>query len=141
MQYSVRANPKIEIHTGMDILDFERADGRLGAVLTRDRATGRDRRFEPAAAFVFVGLDPNTQFLRGVVDLDDRGFIVTDETYATSLDGVHAAGDVRSGATKQVGSAAGEGIAALLSVRRALERRHLKAVTVMDEAAPVVGTA
>lgn len=130
---AVRTNPKIEVHTDMDILDFERADRRLAAVLTRERPTGRERRFEPAAAFVFVGLDPNTQFLRGLVDLDDQGFIVTDATYATSLDGVYAAGDVRSGATKQVGSAVGEGIAALLSVRRVLERRHLKAVTVMDE--------
>ena len=129
----VHSSPKIEVHTGMDILDFERADGRLGAVLTRERATGRERRFEPAAAFVFVGLDPNTKFLRGIVNLDERGFIVTGEAYATSLDGVYAAGDVRSGATKQVGSAVGEGIAALLSVRRALERRHVKAVTVMDE--------
>lgn len=98
-------------------------------------------RFEPAAAFVFVGLDPNTHFLRDVIDIDDRGFIVTDDRYATSLDGVYAAGDVRAGATKQVGSAAGEGIAALLSVRRALEHRHHKAVTVMDEDAPLVGLA
>ena len=141
VQDRVRRDPQIEIHTGMDILDFERTGGRLGAILTRERATGRDRRFEPAASFVFVGLDPNTQFLRGVVDLDEQGFILTDDRYATSLDGVFAAGDVRSGATKQVGSAAGEGIAALLSVRRALERRHLKAVTVMDEAAAPAGTA
>jgi hypothetical protein len=48
---------------------------------------------------------------------------------------------VRSGANKQVGSAVGEGIAALLSVRRALERRHRKAVTIMDEAAAPAGTA
>jgi len=141
VQDRVRRDPKIEIHTGMDILAFERADGRLGAILTRERASGQERRFEPAAAFIFVGLDPNTQFLRGVVDLDERGFILTDDRYATSLDGVFAAGDVRSGATKQVGSAVGEGIAALLSVRRALERRHLKAVTVMDEAAAPAGTA
>ncbi|HVA88040.1 MAG TPA: hypothetical protein VNF73_17180, partial [Candidatus Saccharimonadales bacterium] len=58
-----------------------------------------------------------------------------DDHFTTSLDGVFAAGDVRSGATKQVGSAAGEGIAALLSVRRSLERHHLKARTVMDEVA------
>ncbi|MEO5965890.1 MAG: FAD-dependent oxidoreductase [Candidatus Limnocylindrales bacterium] len=133
---AVRTNPKIEVHTGMDILDFERADGRLSAVLTRDREAGEDRRFEPAAAFVFVGLDPNTQFLQGVVDFDDRGFIVTDDAFATSLDGVFAAGDVRSGATKQVGSAAGEGIAALLSVRRSLEGRHLRSPRVMDEDGP-----
>jgi thioredoxin reductase (NADPH) len=136
VQDSVRSNPRIEIHTGMDILDFERRDGRLGAVLARDRATGQERRFEPEAAFVFVGLDPNTQFLRGIVDLDEGGFIVAPDGYATSLDGVFAAGDVRSGATKQVGSAAGEGIAALLSVRRSLEERHLKARSVMDEATP-----
>ncbi len=138
---AVRSNPRIEVHTGMDILDFERADGRLGAVLTRERATGEDRRFEPAAVFVFVGLDPNTGFLRGVVDLDDRGFIVTDNAFATSLEGVFAAGDVRSGATKQVGSAAGEGIAALLSVRKSLEGRHLKAPTVMDEGATLTAPA
>ena len=133
VQASVRSNPKIDIHTGTDILDFERRDGRLGAVLTRDRATGEERRFESEAAFVFVGLDPNTKFLRGILDLDERGFILAHDGYATSLDGVFAAGDVRSGATKQVGSAAGEGIAALLSVRRALEQRHLKARSVVDE--------
>jgi thioredoxin reductase (NADPH) len=125
----------------MEILDFERAGGRLGAVLTRERLTGRERRFEPAAAFVFVGLDPNTQFLRGIVDLDEGGFVVTDDAFATSLEGAFAAGDVRSGATKQVGSAAGEGIAALLAVRRWLEHRHLKARSVPDEEAALVATA
>jgi hypothetical protein len=54
-------------------------------VLARDRVTGRDLRVEPAAAFVFVGLDPNTAFLRGVVELDDRGFIVTDDRFEISL--------------------------------------------------------
>lgn len=69
--------------------------------------------------------------------MDERGFVVTDDMFATSLTGVFAAGDVRAGATKQVGSAAGEGIAALLAVRRALERRHLKAVMTSDETMPV----
>ncbi len=132
VQEAVRSSPKIEVHTGMDIMDFERKDGRLGAVIARERASGREQRFEPAAAFVFVGLDPNTQFLRGIVDLDEMGFITTDDSYATSLDRVFAAGDVRSGATRQVGSAVGEGIAALLSVRRVLERNHLKAPNVAD---------
>jgi thioredoxin reductase (NADPH) len=131
---SVLANPRITVRTGIDLLEFERRDGRLGAVLATDRATGRELRLEPAAAFVFVGLDPNTAFLRGALDLDDRGFVVTDDRYRTTLDGVFAAGDVRAGSTKQVGSAAGEGIAALLSVRRWLEGQHLKAPVAMDEA-------
>ena len=132
----VRNHPRIEVHTGVDIVDVEERDGRLGAVRARDRATGADLRLEPAAAFVFVGLDPNTSFLRGAVDLDERGFVVTDDRYETSLAGVFAAGDVRAGSTKQVGSAVGEGIAALLSVRRALERGHVRAVPVMGEEAP-----
>jgi thioredoxin reductase (NADPH) len=97
VQDSVRSNPRVEIHTGTDIVDFERRDGRLSAVLTRGQATGQERRFEPEAAFVFVGLDPNTQFLQGIVDRDEGGFIVTRDGYATSIDGVFAAGDVRSG--------------------------------------------
>jgi thioredoxin reductase (NADPH) len=137
VQARVRSDPRIEIHTGMDILGFERANGRLGAIMTLDRATGKEQRFKPAAAFVFVGLDPNSQFLRGAVDLDERGFVVTDDMFATSLTGVFAAGDVRAGATKQVGSAVGEGIAALLAVRRALERRHLKAIMTNDETMPI----
>jgi thioredoxin reductase (NADPH) len=130
----VLGHPRITVRTGVDLVAFERRDGRLGAVQARDRATGNDITVEPAAAFVFVGLDPNTQFLRGTVDLDDRGFVTTDDRYRTSLDGLFAAGDVRSGSTKQVGSAAGEGIAALLSVRRWLEGRHLKAVATVEEA-------
>lgn len=140
VQDAVRSHPRIEVHTNVEILDFERAGGRLGAVLTRERETGLERRLEPEAAFVFVGLDPNTAFLSGSVDLDERGFVVTDDAFATSLEGVFAAGDVRSGATKQVGSAAGEGIAALLAVRRWLERRHLKARSVPDEEAALVAT-
>ena len=135
VQDRVRSHPGITIHTGVDLRAFERRDGRLGAVVAVERATGRELHLEPAAVFVFVGLDPNTAFLRGTVDLDAQGFVVTDDRYRTSLDGVFAAGDVRSGSTKQVGSASGEGIAALLSVRRWLEGRHLKAVTTMDEPA------
>ena len=60
---------------------------------------------------------------------------MTDDRFETSVPGVFAAGDVRAGSTKQVGSAVGEGIAALLVVRRALERGHVKPETVMDEVA------
>jgi thioredoxin reductase (NADPH) len=133
VQDKVRGRRTITVYTGVDLREFERRDGRLGAVLATDRATGEDLRIEPAAAFVFVGLDPNTQFLRGTVDLDQAGFVITDDRYRTSVDGLFAAGDVRSGSTKQVGSAAGEGIAALLSVRRWLEGKHLKATAVADE--------
>jgi len=59
---------------------------------------------------VFIGLDPNTGFLNGALDVDRRGLLVTDDTFATSLPGVYAAGDVRAGSTKQLGAAVGEAL-------------------------------
>ena len=72
--------------------------------------------------FVFVGLKPNTQFLEGgSIELDDIGFVKTNEKLETAIPGVFAAGDVRSGATMQVASAVGEGATAALRIREYLE--------------------
>jgi thioredoxin reductase (NADPH) len=124
VQDKVRNHSRITVHTGVDLNGLEQREGRLAAVAATIRSTGATLRIEPAALFAFVGLDPNTTFLRGSVDLDALGFVVTDDRYRSSVDGVFAAGDVRAGSTKQVGSAVGEGIAALLSVRHWLESRH-----------------
>src|SRR5262249_19669329 len=99
----------------------------------RDRATGEEFRWHPKAAFVFIGLDPNTGFLKGTADLDRWGFVVTDGRYETSVPGVYAAGDVRAGSTKQLGSAVGEGIAALLAARDRLRARHEVPVAAVNE--------
>ena len=102
-----------------------RGDGRLKEVVTVD-GDGAEHVLTPAAAFIFIGLSPNTDFLQGVVDLDDRGFIRTDDVFRTSAAGVFAAGDARRGATKQLGSAVGDGIAALLGIRGYLqEHEHI----------------
>ena len=95
-------------------------DGKLAAV-TVVGPDGIEREHPAAAAFVFVGLDPNTAWLDGLVDLDERGFIVTDRMHTTSVPGVFAAGDVRAGSTKQLASAVGEGAAVALQVRYHLE--------------------
>jgi thioredoxin reductase (NADPH) len=71
---------------------------------------------------VFIGLSPNTAFLRGAVDLDETGFVLTSDTFETSMPGVFAAGDVRDGSTKQLASAVGEGTTALLMVRNYLRK-------------------
>jgi thioredoxin reductase (NADPH) len=71
--------------------------------------------------FVFVGLIPNTQFVKDQLDLDKIGFLQTDASLHTSMTGVFAAGDVRSGATMQIASAAGEGATAALKIREYLE--------------------
>jgi len=90
--------------------------------------TGETEEHHPDGVFVFIGLDPNTEFLRGVVDLDPRGFITTDDRFQTSLEGVFAAGDVRDGSTKQLASAVGEGAAVAIQIRGFLERQLEEAV-------------
>jgi thioredoxin reductase (NADPH) len=81
--------------------------------------------FVTDGVFVFVGLDPNSQFVAGKgVDLDEIGFVKTDNRLETSMPGVYAAGDIRSGATMQIASAAGEGATAALMIREHLEGRE-----------------
>jgi thioredoxin reductase (NADPH) len=91
--------------------------------------TGETFRFPAAAVFVFIGLKPNNAFLSPAVERDPGGFLLTSPAMQTSVPGVFAAGDVRSGSTKQLGSAVGDGIAALLMARRYLEDHHHKAVS------------
>src|SRR5436190_936771 len=93
-----------------------------GSTYRRLGVPGEDETFRPVAAFVFIGHDPNTKFLKGAVSLDSAGFIVTDDVFQTSLPGVFAAGDVRHGSTKQLAAAVGEGVAALLHIRQHLQK-------------------
>lgn len=78
--------------------------------------------FKTDGVFVFVGLLPNTQFLSNTaIELDDLGFIKTDDNLMTNINGVFASGDVRSGATMQIASAVGEGATAALKIREYVE--------------------
>ncbi len=119
----VMKHPKFTVHTNTDVLSLEAVSGRLGEVVARNRETGEEMRWKPSGAFVFIGLTPNTQWLGDTVETDQWGFVRTDDTFATSLPGVYCAGDVRAGATKQLGSAVGDGIAALLAIRSYLQRQ------------------
>ncbi|WP_051366759.1 FAD-dependent oxidoreductase [Hamadaea tsunoensis] len=124
LQDKVRAHPKFEIHTNVEVVEVIGAGGKLTEVVGRDRATGEELRWRPEAAFIFIGLDPNTGFLDGSIDTDEWGFLRTGDDFQTTVPGVFAAGDVRAGSTKQLGSAVGEGIAALLQVRAYLQHHH-----------------
>lgn len=132
LQDEVLKHPRFTVHLNTEIVSLK-GRRKLEEVVARDRATGAEHRWHPAGAFVFIGQDPNTDFVRGTVELDRWGFIVTDANYQASLPGVFAAGDARQGSTKQLGSAAGEGIAAILQVRGYLQKlRQLAAVAVND---------
>lgn len=96
--------------------------GKVQKVIGTDKITGKKIEFPTDGVFVFVGLSPNTQFLKdSKIALDEIGFIKTNATLETDMPGVFAAGDVRSGATMQIASAAGEGATAALIIRKHLE--------------------
>src|SRR3954453_7614896 len=115
----VESNPKIELISDAKPVEFK-GEKKLDTVVI-DAKDGGKRELKPAGVFVFIGLSPNTEAVKGLVDVDERGFITTDAGLQTSQPGVFAAGDVRAGSTKQAASAAGEGAAVALAIRRYIE--------------------
>lgn len=112
---------KITVHLGVTTDEIVGQDNKVVKVTGTDKATGNKVDFPTDGVFVFVGLLPNTGFLNGVLELDDVGLIKTSPRLETSMKGVFAAGDVRSGATMQIASAVGEGATAALMIREYLD--------------------
>jgi thioredoxin reductase (NADPH) len=134
LQDKVMKEPKMEVLFHRTVKAFRpRNDGsgKLEAVLLEDARSRAVEELRPAGVFVFIGLEPNTGFVRDQVALDDRGLVVTGADFQTSMPGVFAAGDVRSGSTKQLASAVGEGAAAAISIRRFLDAQESKPVHAM----------
>ncbi|MEX2247601.1 MAG: FAD-dependent oxidoreductase [Dehalococcoidia bacterium] len=116
----VEEHPQIEVLTHTTPAEF-RGDGKLSSVVLKDTRTGELREITPAGVFVFIGLTPNTALVRDQVATDEMGFITTDLGLQASVAGIFAAGDCRAGSTKQAASAAGEGAAVALSIRRYIQ--------------------
>jgi len=122
LQDKALSHPKMEIFTSHTVRSFK-GDTRMRSVVVEDLASGKQKEMTPGAAFIFVGLLPNTPFIKGLVELDQWGYILTSKTLETNIPGVFAAGDARAGSTKQIASAAGEGATASLMIREYLKGR------------------
>ena len=100
------------------------------AVTVRNVGEARERIIPACALFVMVGAAPNTHWLSGLVDLDEKGFVLTgaaagvDSPFATSRPGLFAVGDVRSGSVKRVASSVGEGSVVISKVWEFVNRRR-----------------
>lgn len=117
----IEKHPKITIHrqtTTDEIVAGD--DNKVTKVIGTHN--GNKKEFKTDGVFVFIGLKPNTEFLKNTsVELDEVGLIKTNQELETAMRGVFAAGDVRSGATMQIASAVGEGATAALRLREYLE--------------------
>ena len=112
---------QITVHLETTPQEIMATDNRVNSV--RVAVKGGDTSvIDVDGVFVFVGLLPNSGFLAdSQIELDEVGLIKTDRHLMTSMDGVFASGDVRSGATMQIASAVGEGATAALSIREYLD--------------------
>jgi thioredoxin reductase (NADPH) len=129
--------PTVEVLPHCEVRELV-ADDSLEAVIVEDTETGERRRVEARALFVFIGAEPHTEWIRGLIGLDDGGYILTGQDAAaaasrlegsdrairppqsleTNISGVFAAGDVRSGSTQRVAAAAGDGAIAVRQVHQ-----------------------
>ena len=111
---------KVTVHLNTTTEEIVATDGRVSSVKVVEQGVPNEIVID--GIFVFVGLEPNTGFLKDTgVELDEVGLVKTNQHLETNLSGVFASGDVRSGATMQIASAVGEGAAAALSIREYLD--------------------
>lgn len=115
---------KITVHLGVTPTEIVATNGN-SVDMVRATQDGAPVEYQCDGVFVFVGLLPNTAFLESSnVALDEQGFIKTDSNLQTTVRGIFASGDVRSGSTMQIASAVGEGATVALKIREYLEGRH-----------------
>ena len=131
----LKSLPNVAIHTNAQTTEITGDSQKVTGLRYRDRASGAEREVELAGVFVQIGLVPNTEWLRGTVELSKHGEIVVDAKGATSVAGVFAAGDVTTTPYKQIIIAAGDGAKAALSAFDHLIR-HGTGVETAEVAAP-----
>jgi thioredoxin reductase (NADPH) len=114
------ANPKIKFLWNSVIQEIK-GDQVVRSVLIKNVKTGETKEFGTEGVFLFVGLIPRTQFLKGLIHMNEEGYIITDENCETSIKGVFAAGDCRKKLLRQVATAVGEGATAAFAAEKYLE--------------------
>lgn len=126
MQERALKNPKIDLIWNAEVKEFLGVDvGQVTAVKMRDTVTGETREMPIDGVFAAIGHEPNTQLFKGILDLDEKGYIDTKPgTTQTNIPGIFAAGDVQDAAYRQAITAAGTGCMAALEAERFLANQE-----------------
>jgi thioredoxin reductase (NADPH) len=120
-----RSKENLGFVTNAVVTEVLGADGRVTGVRLRDTVDGSERDLDASGVFVAIGHDPTTSLFRGVLDMDEAGYLLTrDGSTATNIDGVFAAGDVVDHTYRQAVTAAGMGCMAALDAERWLSHAH-----------------
>ena len=114
------ANPKIKFMWN-SVVEQVKGDQVVRSVVVKNVKTGELNEFKTEGVFLFVGLSPRTEFLKGLVNLDEVGYISTNENCETSVKGIFAAGDCRKKLLRQVATSVGDGATAAFAAEKYLE--------------------
>lgn len=128
---AAKNNPKIDVRYQVELQGVTAGQGGLREASILNRATGQTETWKPAdggtfGVFVFAGYVPATNLVRGVVELDDYGYVVTHGYLETSVPGVYAAGDLRAKNLRQVVTATADGAIAAVELERYARRMSEK---------------
>ena len=125
MQERAKANPKIQWIWNTEVVQVnDPAKKKVSGVRLKDLKTGAERDFPCDGFFLAIGHQPNTGFVKGQVDLDDKGYLLLKKGTQTSVEGVFGCGDIHDVRYKQAVSAAGWGCMAALDCERYLAEHH-----------------
>jgi thioredoxin reductase (NADPH) len=132
MQQRARENPKITIHYNTAVDDVI-GDGSVQGVRIRDVESGKAETLPVQGLFIAIGHQPNTSLFKGILDMDQIGYLIPRENTMTNIPGVFAAGDVADHRYRQAVTAAGDGCRAAIDAERWLEAQgEVNPETVMD---------
>jgi len=108
------ANPKMDFIWNT-VVEEIMGDGQVTAAKVRDVVTGQRRELPLSAVFIFIGQHPNSDFMKGLVKMDNGGHMIVNEGMETDQPGLFAAGDVRQNSARQVASSVGDGVTAAIA--------------------------
>ena len=120
LQDRVLSSPKVEVRWKTSV-DAVLGEGQVDGVSVTDLSSGETSRVDLSGLFIYVGLEPNSQYLGNLLPLDNAGHVPTDIWMRTPLQGLLAAGDIRQGSARQLVTAAGDGASAAFAAHRYIE--------------------
>jgi thioredoxin reductase (NADPH) len=121
LQERALTNKKIEFCLESVVTEIT-GNTRVEGIKIKNVSTGKEKIIKADGIFVLIGLSPNSGIFKGMLKLDEKGYIGTDEDMRTSIDGIFACGDVRKKSLRQIVTAAGEGATAAVSAEHYVER-------------------
>jgi thioredoxin reductase (NADPH) len=124
LQERASANPKLEIRCRVKV-EAIAGDDKVEAIECLNLSNQRKEKIGVDGVLVHIGLDPNTEYIDGVVPLDSQRQVIVNEKMETEVPHIFAAGDVRSGSPRQVSTAVGDGATAAISAQTLLQRLSL----------------